>query len=103
MPVTAPSVSVAETPAELFSSLQAAKIAADAKAAESTFLVALPIRLSIWGGLFAYGMASGKTWAKWAGGAALAFTGVEYFAARRRAELAAAAATTVPQQGALAP
>jgi hypothetical protein len=101
--VTTPGVIITQTPAELFSSLQAAKVAADAKAAESTFLVALPIRVSIWGGLFAYGMASGKSWAKWLGGTALAFTGVEYFAARRRAELARAAATTVPQQGALSP
>jgi hypothetical protein len=91
-----------QTPAELFSSLQDAKIAADAKGAESAFLVALPIRVSLWGGIFAYGMANGKSWAKWLGGTALAFTGVEYFAARRRAELAAAAARTVPQQGARA-
>jgi hypothetical protein len=92
-----------QTPAELFSSLQDAKVAADASGAESAFLVTLPMRVSIWGGIFAYGVANGKSWAKWLGGTALAFTGIEYFAARRRSQLAAAAATTVPQQGATAP
>lgn len=90
------------TPAELFTSLQAAQQAAAAKNAESAALVALPIRVSLWGGLFAYGMANGKTWAKWIGGMGLASAGIDYFASRRRAQLAAAAAVPVPQQGAIA-
>lgn len=88
------------TPAELFSSLLSAKQAADARSAESVFLEGLPFRLSIWGGLFAYGMSTGKPWAKWLGGSALAWTGVEYIAARRRSALASSSAVTVgAQQG----
>lgn len=85
------------TPAELFASLSAARGATDAANAERIFLDGLPTRLSISGAIFAYGMASDKRWAKWGGGLALAWIGVDYFASRRRAELAAAP-VTVPDR-----
>lgn len=80
-----------QTPAELWDSLAAARSAVDAASAEQNFLKALPMRLSIWGGFLAWGISSKKPWATWLGGTALAWTGVEYFAARRRTQLAAAA------------
>lgn len=90
-----------QTPVELWNSLAAARSADDARTAESTFLAGLPVRLSIWGGFLAYGISSDKKWARWLGGTALAFTGLEYFAARRRSQLAAAAspAVVVSQEG----
>jgi hypothetical protein len=88
------------TQPELFSSLVSAKASTDARSAESVFLERLPVRLTLWGTVFAYGLQSKKAWAKWLGGSALAFIGFEYFAARRRAALAAAPAFPVPQQGA---
>lgn len=90
--------------ADVFASLRAAQTATADLGAEAEFLTALPIRLSIWGSFVAYGMTTGKAWPRWVGGFGLAWLGVEYFAARRRAQLAAAAATTsatftIPQGG----
>jgi len=95
-------VTQTQTPAELFATLLDARTAVEARDAEKVFLAHLPVRLTLWGGIFAYGMQSGKSWARWMGGTALAWTGVEYFAARRRAALAAAAGVAVPDKGARA-
>lgn len=91
------SSAAASVPADLFQSLQAARKVTANVNAEQDFLAAVPMRLSIWGGFLAYGMANSKPWAKWIGGLGVAWLGVEYFAARRASALAQQAAVVVAQ------
>lgn len=85
-----------QTPAELFSTLQAARDASVERKAETDFLTALPWRGALWGSVLAYGVVRRSTTAKIVGGVGLAALALEYFTAHRRQQLAAAAA----QQGA---